>query len=415
MDHVKYLGEGSHQLDRYGPIKINVIGRWSNIGLGDQILHGFTLVMFLNTIMEKFPNLFDIDHLGLYNLFGPLTHVDNITKMSDEFCKQFIPFDSNGRPINKPKRLYQLNVFKFFHEIRDAREILGAFPEHINLVTGKQKGMDMYQLYNNTWDISDPKLIMEIIRLSRSDEVKRNKGWVNIIMNCRILGTREKRREFSENYLNDLHPDFHLDSYSQRLLDEIHKLRKEGKCAGCIHYRLTDTTLVQRGDPDKNKNGKAVETCLGPQEPSGVFNQKVSKWINELRQKYRDKGGKMYIFTDDFPECRKRYSKHFQRFKSIGLEVEFVDQRSLRSMFTESWQDYMVMRECNEHCGAVSMFGLWVKSYGPFEEEIITQDRNVFSQNMMMDNMNIMRRRLEQNNSNQEWIADMLAKQNQPK
>ena len=43
MDHVKYLGEGSHHLDRYGPIKINVIGRWSNIGLGDQILHGFNV------------------------------------------------------------------------------------------------------------------------------------------------------------------------------------------------------------------------------------------------------------------------------------------------------------------------------------------------------------------------------------
>ena len=43
------------------------------------------------------------------------------------------------------------------------------------------------------------------------------------------------------------------------------------------------------------------------------------------------------------------------------------------------------MRECNEHCGGISMFGLWVKSYGPFEDEIVVEDHHVFSQSISKD------------------------------
>ena len=49
------------------------------------------------------------------------------------------------------------------------------------------------------------------IRLSKTDEVKKNGGYVNIILNCRILSTREKRREWSELYLKDLHHNFPVD------------------------------------------------------------------------------------------------------------------------------------------------------------------------------------------------------------
>lgn len=389
MEDVRYIGENSSYLDKYGPIKMNVIGRWTNIGLGDQILHGYSMIMFLNTIIKKFPNLFNMKNIHLFNLFGPLIHVDNIRKMDDAFCEIFIPF-KNGKPINKPRRLYQLDAFKFFHGIRDAETVLGKrIPEHINLVTGKQQKLDMYKAYHNMIDINDKNLVMKIINASRSDEVQKgNNGWVNVFLNFRILGTRVSRREFAETYLDELYPTFQRDEYTLELLDKINRLKKDGKCAGCIHYRLTDTTLVQKGDPDPSRNGKAVETCLGPQETSTVFNIKVSKWITDLSAKYRDKGGTIFVFSDDFAMCKKRYKRHLERM-SEHFEVQFVDKRSLRTMFTESWQDYLVMRECNEHCGSISMFGLWVKSYGPFEDEVITVDHHVFQASADADNSRI--------------------------
>ena len=167
MEDVRYIGENSSYLDKYGPIKMNVIGRWTNIGLGDQILHGYSMIMFLNTIIKKFPNLFSMKNIHLFNLFGPLIHVDNIRKMDDVFCEIFIPF-KNGKPINKPRRLYQLDAFKFFHGIRDAETVLGKrIPEHINLVTGKQQKLDMYKAYHNMIDINDKNLVMKIINASR--------------------------------------------------------------------------------------------------------------------------------------------------------------------------------------------------------------------------------------------------------
>lgn len=380
MEGTTYIGENSKQLDKYGPIKINLIGRWSAIGFGDQVLHAFSLVMFMDSLVTRFPKLFDIQHIDLYNFYGPLPHVDNIRKYDEKFCEQFYPFDSNGKVKVRPLRLYQLNVFKYLHDIKDAEVILGKkFPEHLNVMTQAQFGIPTFARNNNPMAVDDKKLIMEIIRLSRLPETKKY-GAVNIVLNCRILSTIEKRREFSHLYLDELHPDFPVDNYTKKLLDEIRNLKSKGLCAACLHYRLTDVTKIQQNDGDPSKNGKSVETCLGPQESAMYFNTKVKKWFNDLKAKY--KGGKIYVFSDDFKEAKKRYKKQLE---DSPFEVCFCDQRSYRIMYTESWQDYLVMRECNEHCGGISMFGLWVKSYGKFEDEIIVQDHHVFSQSIAND------------------------------
>lgn len=395
MDTTKYLGEGSSHLDKYGPIKINLIGRWSAIGFGDQVLHAFSLITFMNNIITKFPKLFSVENINLYNLYGPLPHVDNIRKYDDKFCEQFYPFDpKTGKVKVRPLRLYQLNVFKYLHDIKDAEKVLGrGFPEHINVLTNAQFGIPIFSRYNNGWSVDDTKLFMEIIRLSKTEEVKKNNGYINVVLNCRILSTREKRREWSELYLQDLHPDFPVDNYTTSLINEIRQLKKEGKLAGCLHYRLTDVTQIQQNDGDPSKNGKDVETCLGPQEPKSYFNIKVNKWFADLAEKYipndyvKGSGknyGKIFIFTDDFNEARKRYSSQLSKLHE-SFEVCYCDQRSYRTMFTESWQDYLVMRECNEHCGSISMFGLWVKSYGPFEDEIFVEDHHVFSNSIHKD------------------------------
>ena len=380
MDGTTYIGENSKQLDKYGPIKINLIGRWSAIGFGDQVLHAFSLVMFMDSLVTRFPKLFDIQHIDLYNFYGPLPHVDNIRKYDEKFCEQFYPFDSNGKVKVRPLRLYQLNVFKYLHDIKDAEVVLGKkFPEHLNVMTQAQFGIPTFANNNNPMAVDDKKLIMEIIRLSRLPEVKKY-GAINIVLNCRILSTIEKRREFSHLYLDELCSDFPVDAYTQQLLDEIRNLKSKGLCAACLHYRLTDVTKIQQNDGDPSKNGKSVETCLGPQESAMYFNNKVKKWFADLKAKY--KGGKIYIFSDDFKEAKKRYKKQLE---DAPFDICFCDKRSYRIMYTESWQDYMVMRECNEHCGGISMFGLWVKSYGNFENEIIVQDHHVFSQSIAND------------------------------
>ena len=393
MDGTIYIGENSNYIDKYGPIKINLIGRWSAIGFGDQVLHAFSLVTFMNSLITRFPKLFSIENIDLYNFYGPLPHVDNIRKCSDEFCANFYPHDpKTGKVKVRPLRLYQLNVFKYLHDIKDAEVILGKnFPEHINVMTKAQFNIPTFARHSNPWAVDNNKLIMEFIRLSRLPEIKNNGGVINVVLNCRILSTREKRREFSELYLQDLHPDFPVDEYTTYLINEINDLKSKGKCAACLHYRLTDVTQIQQNDGDPTKNGKNVETCLGPQESSTYFNIKVKKWMNDLKEKYVPENpnpnelyGKIYIFTDDFNEARKRYSKQLNDVPT-GFEVVYCDQRSLRVMFTESWQDYMVMRECNEHCGGISMFGLWVKSYGPFEDEIVVEDHHVFSQSISKD------------------------------
>lgn len=399
MDYTTYCGEGSSYLDKYGPIKINLIGRWSAIGFGDQVLHAFSLITFMNNIITKFPKLFNVDNINLYNLYGPLPHVDNIRKYDDKFCEQFYPFDpKTGKVKVRPLRLYQLNVFKYLHDIKDAELVLGrGFPEHINICTNAQFDIPIFSSYKNNWSIDNKNLIMEIIRLSKTDEVKKNSGYVNIILNCRILSTREKRREFSELYLKDLHHNFPVDDYTKSLLQEISQLKKEGKLAGCLHFRLTDVTQIQQNDGDPTKNGKSVETCLGPQEPKSYFKIKVSKWFNDLAEKYipsnYEKGknyGKIFIFTDDFKEAKKRYTDQLLSKLHEGFDYVFCDKRSYRTMYTESWQDYLVMRECNEHCGSISMFGLWVKSYGPFEDEIYVEDHHVFSNSIQKDHERVL-------------------------
>lgn len=407
MDTTIYIGEKSKHLDKYGPLKINLIGRWSAIGFGDQILHAFSLITFMNNLLTKFPNLFNIDNISLYNLYGPLPHVDNIRKCSDEFCEQFYPIDPHtGKVKVRPLRLYQLNVFKYLHDIKDAEVVLGKnFPQHLNVLTNAQFNIPTFASYNNGMSVDNKNLIMEMIRLSRTPQVKLNNGIINIILNCRILSTREKRREFSELYLNDLHPDFPVDDYTTKLLNEIADLKSKGHCAACLHYRLTDVTQIQQGDGDPTKNGKDVETCLGKQEDKRYFNIKVTKWFNDLKEKYiptnyvkssGKKYGKIYVFSDDFVEAKKRYAKQLSKIHE-GFDICFCDQRSWRTMFTESWQDYLVMRECNEHCGAISMFGLWVKSYGPFENEIIVEDKHVFSSSTAKDNIIIEKKRDAQN------------------
>ena len=398
MDYTTYCGEGSSYLDKYGPIKINLIGRWSAIGFGDQVLHAFSLITFMNNIITKFPKLFNIDNINLYNLYGPLPHVDNIRKYDDKFCEQFYPFDpKTGKVKVRPLRLYQLNVFKYLHDIKDAELVLGrGFPEHINICTNAQFDIPIFSSYKNNWSIDNKNLIMEIIRLSKTDEVKKNGGYVNIILNCRILSTREKRREWSGLYLKDLHHNFPVDDYTKSLLQEISQLKKEGKLAGCLHFRLTDVTQIQQNDGDPTKNGKDVETCLGPQESKSYFKIKVSKWFNDLAEKYipsnYEKGknyGKIFIFTDDFKEAKKRYTDQLSKLHE-GFDYVFCDKRSYRTMYTESWQDYLVMRECNEHCGSISMFGLWVKSYGPFEDEIYVEDHHVFSNSIQKDHERVL-------------------------
>ena len=393
MEGTVYIGENSKYIDKYGPIKINLIGRWSAIGFGDQVLHAFSLITFMNSLITRFPKLFSIENIDLYNFYGPLPHVDNIRKMPEEFCANFYPHDpKTGKVKVRPLRLYQLNVFKYLHDIKDAEVILGKnFPEHINVMTKAQFNIPTFARHNNPWAVDNNKMIMELINLSRSPEVKANGGVINVVLNCRILSTREKRREFSELYLQDLHPDFPVDDYTTKLINEINDLKSKGKCAACLHYRLTDVTQIQQNDGDPTKNGKNVETCLGPQESSVYFNLKVKKWMNDLKDKYvpanpkpNELYGKIYIFTDDFNEAKKRYTKQLNDLPP-GFEICYCDQRSLRVMFTESWQDYMVMRECNEHCGGISMFGLWVKSYGPFEDEIVVEDHHVFSQSISRD------------------------------
>lgn len=394
MDGHSYLGEGSKHLDRYGPIKINLIGRWSAIGFGDQVLHAFSLISFMDSLITRFPNLFNIDNINLYNFYGPLPHVDNIRKCSEAFCSQFYPHDpKTGKVKVRPLRLYQLNVFKYLHDIKDAEVILGKnFPQHLNVMTKAQFNIPSFAANPNPMAVDNEKLIMEIIKLSKLPEIHRNNGgYVNIVLNCRILATREKRREWSHLYLDDLHNDFPADEYTHQLIDEIRRLKAEGKCAACLHYRLTDVTQIQQGDGDPTKNGKNVETCLGPQESPSYFNSKVNKWFNDLRDKYipanakdTDNYGKIYIFTDDFNEAKKRYAKQLSKIPP-QFDLCFCDKRSLRVMFTESWQDYLVMRECNEHCGGISMFGLWVKSYGDFENEIIVNDKHVFSHTISRD------------------------------
>ena len=139
MDGTTYIGENSDRLDQFGPIKINLIGRWSAIGFGDQVLHAFSLVMFMDSLITRFPKLFDIQHIDLYNFYGPLPHVDNIRKYDDKFCEQFYPYDSKGKVKVRPLRLYQLNVFKYLHDIKDAEVILGRnFPQHLNVMTKAQ-------------------------------------------------------------------------------------------------------------------------------------------------------------------------------------------------------------------------------------------------------------------------------------
>lgn len=401
MDGTTYIGENSDRLDQFGPIKINLIGRWSAIGFGDQVLHAFSLVMFMDSLITRFPKLFDIQHIDLYNFYGPLPHVDNIRKYDDKFCEQFYPYDLKGKVKVRPLRLYQLNVFKYLHDIKDAEVILGRnFPQHLNVMTKAQFNIPTFAKNENPIAVDDKKLIMEIIRLSRLPDVKRY-GSVNIVLNCRILSTMEKRREFSHLYLDELHPDFPVDDYTKKLLTEIRDLKSKGLCAACLHYRLTDVTKIQQNDGDPTKNGKSVETCLGPQESTSYFNQKVKKWFADLKVKYT--GGKIYIFTDDFKEAKKRYKK---QLGDAPFEICFCDKRSLRTMFTESWQDYLVMRECNEHCGGISMFGLWVKSYGDFENEIVVQDHHVFSQSIANDIERI--RQVKQGKE----MFDMLKSQN---
>lgn len=414
MDGTIYMGENDDRINKYGPIKINLIGRWSAIGFGDQVLHAFSLITFMNSLITRFPKLFSIENIDLYNFYGPLPHVDNIRKYSDKFCEQFYPYDpATGKVKVRPLRLYQLNVYKYLHDIKDAEVVFGPnFPQHLNVMTRAQFNIPTFARHNNPIAVDNTKMIMEIIRLSRTPEVRANNGTVNIVLNCRILSTREKRREFSELYLQDLHPDFPVDEYTTSLINEINDLKSKGHCAACLHFRLTDVTQIQKGDGDPTKNGKRVETCLGPQESSIYFNQKIKKWFNDLKEKYipadykpGDKYGKIYIFTDDFNEAKKRYSKQLLDVHE-GFDVCFCDKRTPRTMFTESWQDYMVMRECNEHCGGISMFGLWVKSYGPFEDEIVVEDHHVFSQSVAKDNEHVIRKKQE------ECMLNMLKKNN---
>ena len=351
------------------PVKINLVAKFCNVGFGDQLLAIFTQLSFAKSLCDKFPKYFTMGCINLLHDYGDLYHIPDIRNAPEQVAEMFYPW-RNNKLINKPPRLYQCNVFKKLKDIRPLKT--NGYPVNFNLITKNQSHIPLFTSKPGCNYIEDPYLIVKIVL-----QYKKTNQPVWLSLDYRVLGTFKERVSFAKTFLEEI--TVPLDTFTQENLEKIRKLKSEGYGVGSVHVRLTDCTLIQKNDADHTKNGRIVETCLGKQESKIKYKIKVNNWYKELCKKYNNKT-LVYVFSDDIPEAKKIYGSCFNQMKN----VIFVD-RHPRERFTESWKDYLLMRECNEHVGSISMFGMWARSYNNYFEEIHTEDQMAFPENVVYD------------------------------
>lgn len=360
----------------HSKIPLNIVAKFCNVGFGDQVLAVFTQICFAKQLCEQYPDYFEMKQCQFYHDYGQLKYysIDKILNFTEDEYKQFIPWrtDENGKRklINKPPRLYQCNVFKPLSKIRSITE--GSYPIHFNVVTRNQSHIPMFMAKPSLTYIEDPMFIYNLI--CKYNIIKRN-IWISL--DYRVLGTFQERVDFSKAFLKD--PLVPLDTFTKQSIDTIKKFNSENCLTGCIHIRLTDCTLIQCNDADPTKNGKIVETCLGPLESEKTFTFKLMRWIELVSEKYSR--GIVYVFSDDPELAKVKYNAVVNALKP-KFEIVWI-QRDLYTMFCQSWKDYLIMRECNEHCVSVSMFSLWGRSYHNYFEEVHTHTEMAFTEDIV--------------------------------
>lgn len=355
------------------PVKINLIAKFCNVGFGDQLLAIFTQIKFAENLCKEFPKYFTMDNFNLLHDYGELRYIEGgIQDKPDSVAEEFYPWREN-KLINKPPRLYQCDIFKPLSGIKHVRT--NCYPVHFNIITSNQSHIPLFTNKPGKVFVEDPYLIAKIVLM-----YKQTNRPIWISLDYRILGTFAERVEFAKDYLQN--PTVPLDDFTKTTLNRIDNILEMKGGAGCVHIRLTDCTLIQKHDADMTKNGKEVETCLGRQEPKTYFKNKINKWVRDFKEKYKDKPKVIYVFSDDIPEAKRLYKSCFDQMHPI--EVIFVD-RPMRERFTESWKDYLIMRECNEHVGSISMFGMWARSYHDYFSEIHTNDRMAFPEHVVYE------------------------------